>query len=116
MLIASKYEEIYAPEITDFVYMTDNAYTREKMLKMEAEILRVLNFNITAPSSLSYLERFVKLSQSDDLVMNFARYITELTLMQVELYKWRPSLVAASAIYVARKVLKRAEPWSPLMV
>ena len=26
MLIASKYEEIYAPEIRDFVYITDNAY------------------------------------------------------------------------------------------
>ena len=28
MLIASKYEEIYAPEIRDFVYITDNAYTK----------------------------------------------------------------------------------------
>lgn len=29
MLIASKYEEIYAPEIRDFVYITDKAYTKE---------------------------------------------------------------------------------------
>lgn len=29
MLLASKYEEIYAPEVQDFVYITDNAYTRE---------------------------------------------------------------------------------------
>lgn len=29
MLIASKYEEIYAPEIRDFIYMTDKAYTKE---------------------------------------------------------------------------------------
>jgi hypothetical protein len=28
MLIASKYEEIYAPEVRDFVYITDNAYTK----------------------------------------------------------------------------------------
>jgi cyclin B len=28
MLIASKYEEIYAPEVNDFVYITDNAYTK----------------------------------------------------------------------------------------
>lgn len=26
MLIASKYEEIYAPEVKDFVYITDKAY------------------------------------------------------------------------------------------
>jgi cyclin B len=29
MLIASKYEEIYAPEIRDFVYITDKAYNRQ---------------------------------------------------------------------------------------
>lgn len=28
MLIASKYEEIYAPEIRDFIFITDKAYTR----------------------------------------------------------------------------------------
>jgi hypothetical protein len=32
MLIASKYEEIYAPEIRDFVYITDKAYTKEEIL------------------------------------------------------------------------------------
>jgi cyclin B len=28
MLIASKYEEIWAPEVNDFVYISDRAYTR----------------------------------------------------------------------------------------
>jgi len=32
MLVASKYEEIYAPEIRDFVYITDKAYTKEEIL------------------------------------------------------------------------------------
>merc|ERR1719186_941225 len=30
MLVASKYEEIYAPEIKDFVYITDRAYTEKE--------------------------------------------------------------------------------------
>jgi cyclin B len=29
MLVASKYEEIYAPEIRDFIFMTDKAYSKE---------------------------------------------------------------------------------------
>lgn len=32
MLIACKYEEIYPPEVKDFVYITDSAYTREEVL------------------------------------------------------------------------------------
>ena len=35
MLISCKYEEIYAPEVKDFVYVTDNAYTKEEVLDME---------------------------------------------------------------------------------
>lgn len=60
MLIASKYEEIYAPEVRDFVYITDKAYTKEEILKMEQSILYSLDFNITFPSSLRFLERFCK--------------------------------------------------------
>jgi cyclin B len=39
MLIACKYEEIYAPEVRDFVYITDKAYTREDILQMEFSML-----------------------------------------------------------------------------
>ncbi len=32
LLIACKYEEIYPPELKDFVYITDKAYTKEDVL------------------------------------------------------------------------------------
>lgn len=38
MLIAAKYEEIYAPQIDEFCYITDNTYTREEMLAMEQQV------------------------------------------------------------------------------
>jgi cyclin B len=91
MLIASKYEEIYAPEIRDFIYMTDHAYSKDQVLAQESAILRALDFNVTAPSAYRFLERFLKLSLSDDLIGNFGRYIIELALMNADLYKWRPS-------------------------
>ena len=46
MLIACKYEEIYPPIVKDFVYITDNAYTKEDILQMESKILQTLDFNI----------------------------------------------------------------------
>lgn len=39
MLIACKYEEIYPPIVKDFVYITDNAYTKEEILAMERKML-----------------------------------------------------------------------------
>jgi Cyclin, N-terminal domain len=46
MLIASKYEEIYAPIVKDFVYITDNAYTKQEILDMERKMLSTFNFEI----------------------------------------------------------------------
>lgn len=58
MLIACKYEEIYAPEVRDFVYITDKAYTKEEILKTEVQVLTKLCFNVTTPSQWRFLERF----------------------------------------------------------
>jgi cyclin B len=55
MLLASKYEEIYAPEIRDFVYMTDNAYSKDQILAMERDILMNLSFELLAPSPYRFL-------------------------------------------------------------
>ena len=41
MLIASKYEEIWAPEVRDFVYISDKAYSREDILACEKTMLEV---------------------------------------------------------------------------
>lgn len=35
LLIASKYEEIYVPELNDFVFISDSAFTKEEILQME---------------------------------------------------------------------------------
>lgn len=46
MLVAAKYEEIYAPQIEDFCYITDNTYSREEVLAMEQQVSqKLLAFN-----------------------------------------------------------------------
>ena len=63
MLIASKYEEMYAPEVSDFVYITDNAYTKKDILEMEGIILHALNFSFGKPLCLHFLRRNSKAGQ-----------------------------------------------------
>lgn len=60
MLIASKYEEIWAPEVRDFVYISDKAYTREQIISMEKLMLNTLGFNLTLPTPYNFLARFLK--------------------------------------------------------
>ena len=63
MLIASKYEEMYAPEVADFVYITDNAYKKKDILEMEGIILHTLNFSFGKPLCLHFLRRNSKAGQ-----------------------------------------------------
>lgn len=56
MLIACKYEEIYSPEVFDFVYITENSYDKKDIIDLELEILTLLDFNVTVPTSNSFYE------------------------------------------------------------
>ena len=51
MFIAAKYEEIYPPEVGEFVYITDDTYTKKQVLRMEHLVLKVLNFDLAIPSA-----------------------------------------------------------------
>lgn len=76
MLIASKYEEMYAPEIADFVYITDNAYTKQEIRRMECVILRTLDFNLGRPLPLHFLRRNSKAGEVCELTPCKAKTLT----------------------------------------
>jgi len=50
LLIAAKFEELYPPQISDFVYVTDKTYTKEDVIKMEISMLTALELNIYQPT------------------------------------------------------------------
>ena len=82
MFIASKYEEIYAPEVRDFVYITDNAYSKSEIFAMEYQILSTLNFSVTSVTPYRFLERFYKVVNGSLRMWNLARYLIELPLIE----------------------------------
>ncbi|PAN33077.1 hypothetical protein PAHAL_5G535100 [Panicum hallii] len=118
MLIAAKYEEICAPQVEEFCYITDNTYFRDEVLEMEASVLNYLKFEMTAPTAKCFLRRFARAAQACDedpaLHLEFlANYIAELSLLEYSLLSYPPSLIAASAIFLAKFVLQPAKyPWN----
>ena len=114
MLIASKYEEIYAPMVRDFVYITDNAYSREEILEMECRMLIEFEFDITNPTSYRFLERFAKVCGATEQLWNLAQYLIELPLIEQRMLAYTPSNLAASALYLSRKIIYRKDGnWTP---
>ncbi|OIV92541.1 hypothetical protein TanjilG_02304 [Lupinus angustifolius] len=102
MLMASKYEEIWPPEVNDFVCLTDRAYTHEQILVMEKIILGKLEWTLTVPTPFVFLTRFIKASVPDQELENMAHFFSELGMMHYATLVYCPSMVAASAVFAAR--------------
>lgn len=105
MFIAAKYEEMYAPEIGDFVYITDNAYTQTQIRETEIKIMSVLKFEMGRPLPLHFLRRNSKAGQVDAVVHMLAKYVMELTILEYSFAHVLPSKIAATALAFSLKAL-----------
>ncbi|XP_001507609.3 G2/mitotic-specific cyclin-B1 [Ornithorhynchus anatinus] len=114
MFIASKYEEMYPPEIGDFAFVTDHTYTKHQIRQMETRILRALDFGLGRPLPLHFLRRASKIGEVDLEQHMLAKYLMELTMVDYEMVHFPPSQVAAAAFCLALKVLDGGE-WTPLL-
>ncbi|KAJ4965236.1 hypothetical protein NE237_017085 [Protea cynaroides] len=112
MLIASKYEEVWAPEVSDFIAISDRAYSREQVLAMEKTILGRLEWSLTVPTPYVFLLRFIKAAGPDQEMENMVFFLAELGLMRYATIMFCPSMVAASAVYAARCTLSKTPLWS----
>jgi len=111
--IASKFEEIYPPDIKDFVMICDKLYHKRDIIKMELAILKALNFELGRPLPLHFLRRNSKAGHADSRIHSLAKYLMELTLVEYECAHWKPSLLAAVSLYVTLRVLADSDDSSP---
>jgi len=113
LLLSAKYEEIYPPDLKDFVYISDQSCTQDQILETEENILASLDFNLSFPSALHFLRRFSKAAGSDQVVHNLCKYLCEIALLDVKLMKFLPSEIAAGSVYLARVMTNHLPLWTP---
>lgn len=117
MFIAAKYEEIYPPEVHEFVYITDDTYKKSQVLRMEHLILKVLGFNLSTPTVNTFLSHIAVRCNLSEKLYHLAMFLCELTLLEGDPFlQYRPSLTASSAIAVARHCLEYSEMWPQHMI
>lgn len=101
MLVAAKFEEIFPPSVEDFVYISDNTFTRAQVIQMESMVLNSLGFDLTNPTAAEFLTRYCRVSGADVVVVSLAKYLVELTLMEYSMIQFLPSHVALSCLLLA---------------
>ncbi|PAA60845.1 hypothetical protein BOX15_Mlig003039g2 [Macrostomum lignano] len=109
MLLASKYEEIYPPNVADFVYITDQAFTAAEIRATEQRLLKQLNFFLGYPLPIHFLRRYSKVAAATPAVHEAAKYLAELARADYSAAHLPPSGLAAGAFCLARELLPSRE-------
>lgn len=116
VFLAAKYEEIYPPDVGEFVYITDDTYTSTQVLRMEHLVLKVLSFDVAIPTFNCFCEKFLKDMGADETTSCLAMYLAELTMIEAEPFlKFLPSVIAASGVCLAN-ITRAQEAWPEVMV
>ncbi|KAH9714703.1 cyclin-A2-4 [Citrus sinensis] len=120
MLIASKYEEICAPRVEEFCFITDNTYSREESIfdcaPEKSYVTGIKDGESGAKMfGLSIIRTNNKnLSESPSLELEYlANFLAELSLVDYGFLKFIPSIIAASAVFLARWTMDQSShPWN----
>ena len=113
--IAAKYEEIYPPEINDYIFISNKAFSKEDVIEMEIFILDKLNFDILCISPYVFLDRLYFISRENNIdVYYLTSMFIEFSFLSIEIMKNKQSLIAASMFYLALKFIypKKNKVWN----
>ena len=113
--IAAKYEEIYPPEINDYIFISNKAFSKEDVIEMENFILDKLNFDILCISPYLFLDRLYFISRENNIdVYYLSSMFIEFSFLSIEIMKNKQSLIAASMFYLALKFIypKKNKVWN----
>ena len=106
LLISCKHEEIDLPKISDFTYITNNAYTKNEVIQMENDILKFLKFNLLYPSPIKFFEYLSLNFNFDKKKHMMGKYLMESFLLDIKNIKYKASIIACASCYIVMKFFK----------
>ena len=103
LLISCKSQEIYYPQLKEFIDITDGAYIKNELIEMENDVLKILNFNIVSPTSNDFFNIISKAFNFDKKQFYLGKYFLESSLIDYNMIKYSPSVIAVSCAYIVMK-------------
>jgi len=111
-LIACKIDERIPPCLDDFVYVCDDAYSRQQIKDKERKVFEVVGFDLGYPLSYRFVRRYGRVCKASMTVLTFARYVLETALLEYRFnVELSDSKLAAAALVLAFKVNQIEDTW-----
>ncbi len=68
-------QELSPPLVDDFLYLCDDAYTHDELLKMEQDIFKTVHYDINIPVAYRFLRRLAKVKQTHETDNEFPFFV-----------------------------------------
>jgi len=107
LLIACKYEEIFSPEVRDFICILDREYEREDLMEEENNILKILKFEVMYPSSLRYYEILRIKFGIEEKYYKYGNFLLELCLLDCKFSKYKQAVIATTVCFIILKLFQK---------
>ena len=92
--------------VEEFVFMSENGYTKDEILKGERIILQSLEFNVSPYCTpYSWVRRISKADDYDIQTRTLSKFLMEICLLDYRFIRAKPSMIAATGMYAARRML-----------
>jgi hypothetical protein len=89
--------------LNEFVEATDGAYSKDDLLRIEKDILKITNYNLLPPSQDDFYNIISKSFGFNEKQYYLGKYFMENSLIDYKMIKYSPSVIAVSCSYIVMK-------------
>ncbi|XP_072205469.1 cyclin-F [Excalfactoria chinensis] len=112
MVICTRFISKEILTIREAVWLTDNTYKYEDLVRMMGEIISALEGKIRIPTIVDYKEVLSNIVSLERRTLHLYSFICELSLLNTSLFMYSPARLAAAALLLAKILHGHAHPWS----
>ncbi|NXT48966.1 CCNF protein, partial [Pluvianellus socialis] len=112
MVICTRFISKEILTIREAVWLTDNTYKYEDLVRMMGEIISALEGKIRIPTIVDYKEVLSNVVSLERRTLHLYSFICELSLLNTSLCVYSPAQLAAAALLLAKILHRQAHPWT----
>ena len=101
--ISSKVDTRAQPSVKEFNDASGFNFTQELFSKKEIEIISILDYKLHYPTTKFFMRQLQDefYSSEDENVIDFSRFLSEISIIKFEFLDYKPSTIAASILIIA---------------
>ncbi|XP_026899337.2 cyclin-F [Acinonyx jubatus] len=112
MVICTRFISREILTIREAVWLTDNTYKYEDLVRMMGEIISALEGRIRVPTVVDYKDVLLTLVSEAPRTQHLCGFLCELSLLHTSLAAYAPACLAAAALLLARLTHGQTQPWT----